>query len=749
MTKKKDIRENEVAFCGEVKSWADALFSAHSQWPFSHAKIEQYGIGNNKRSDLRFFRKGNSTPVLAGEVKLPGTPEGRSPYDAALMQDAFSKADNIQAPYFFTWNVNTFVLFDRSKWNVQMIERRVKEWNLGLVLSSPEDCARPEVQCRIRDKFLPQIFQEFADIVEGKVAEWGMPPDDLFIRSLESHLDWPVIGTRDYLIQTSAKDTSFASRLQSWMAEEMNWTFDSSDPENWRQTLERAARSLCYVFCNRAIFYEAIRAKYSDSLTELRMPIRGSKDQHGIYGYFRSQFQRAVLESGDYEPIFYPQVDDWAGAQVFASDMARQGWNGVFTNLSHYNFRKIPYDIIGGIFQKLISPEERQKFGQFYTNEDIIDIINAFCIRRASDIVIDPACGSGSFLVRAYHRKAWLSEHKSGGRTHFDHRKKHWELLEEIYGCDIALFAAHLATLNLAARHIGDEENYPYIARSNFFESAGRREHFTTVPGTRKANGEKEKRVIELADVDTVIGNPPYVRQEHIPKQIDLKRQKGETKQAHDSRLKSAKEFMQDFCSQLWPGLKLSGRSDLHCYFWPVAAHLLKDNGLFGFLTSSSWLDVEYGFALQGWVLKHFKLVAVIESLDEPWFQDARVKTAVTILQRCEDENSRMAHTVKFVRFLRPVKEILGDRPHGDEASRQNATEALRRLILQTYTTYENGQLRIMPVPQKQLWDEGVYAGTLLKSGQFAGADEASDEDGEGGKWVTPRRASGHAEDRS
>src|ERR1035441_10924089 len=81
---------------------------------------------------------------------------------------------------------------------------------------------------------------------------------------------------------------------------------------------------------------------------------------------------------------------------------------------------------------------------------------------------------------------------------------------------------------------------------------------------------------------------------------------------------------------------KLSGRSDLHCYFWPVAASLLKEGGYFGFLTSSSWLDVDYGFALQGWILKGFKLVAVIESLDEPWFKDARVKTCITILQRCE-----------------------------------------------------------------------------------------------------------------
>jgi len=100
----REVRENEVAFCGEVKSWAEALFSSRSDWPFSHAKIEQYGTGNNKRSDLRIFRRGYGTPVLAGEVKLPGTAEGRSPYAPDLMQDAFNKADNIQAPYFFTWN---------------------------------------------------------------------------------------------------------------------------------------------------------------------------------------------------------------------------------------------------------------------------------------------------------------------------------------------------------------------------------------------------------------------------------------------------------------------------------------------------------------------------------------------------------------------------------------------------------------------------------------------------------------------
>jgi hypothetical protein len=101
--------------------------------------------------------------------------------------------------------------------------------------------------------------------------------------------------------------------------------------------------------------------------------------------------------------------------------------------------------------------------------------------------------------------------------------------------------------------------------------------------------------------------------------------------------------------------LKLSGRSDLHCYFWPHAASFLRDNGWFGFLVSSSWLDVEYGFALQEWALGNFRIHAILESTAEPWFEDARVKTCAVIMQRCKDEANRMSNAVKFVRLTVPL----------------------------------------------------------------------------------------------
>src|SRR2546422_11144617 len=64
-----NIRLNEVSFCADVKSWADALFTTHPEWPFSRATIEEYGTGNYKRQDIRIYREGSNTPVLTGEVK--------------------------------------------------------------------------------------------------------------------------------------------------------------------------------------------------------------------------------------------------------------------------------------------------------------------------------------------------------------------------------------------------------------------------------------------------------------------------------------------------------------------------------------------------------------------------------------------------------------------------------------------------------------------------------------------------------
>ena len=686
-----DIRIYEVTFCSRVSKWADSLFAAHPDLPFRRTEIEESKGIKRKRSDLRVYGLQNNV-ILAGEVKLPGTPEGRNPYNSALVENSYQKASNIGAEFFFTWNVNKLVLFDAKQWQKPIMERRVKDYDLGLDLDSPEDVSRPEVEKRVQE-FLAAFFADLGSILAGKQPDWGMAPDEFFIRAFESHISWPVKLTAEHLWAKSAAEKSFDTLLQEWMASDQGWSVVRNDPKSWRTLVDRAARTLCYVFANRLLFYESVRRKF-DELKELQLPKKAASTQE-VYLHFQKAFQLAVEATGDYETLFYPAEKDWAGPHIFGHEHSTEAWRSVLENLRPFNFKEIRTDILGGIFKRLIEPEERHKFGQHYTNEDLVDVINAFCVRKAEDNVLDPACGSGSFLVRAYHRKAWLDRDKR--LTH--PATSHQDRLAQIYGADISLFAAHLSTLNLAAREINDEENYPRIARRNFFEVRPGKAFCELPQGLR---GEKRRVPITLPPINAVVGNPPYVRQELIPRRNDKPKPKH----------MQAKEDLLELCQELWPGLQLSGRSDLHCYFWPAAASHLVEGGWFGFVVSSSWLDAEYGFALQEWLLTNFKIHAILESNAEPWFEDARINTCAVILQRCAKPAERNAQLVKFVRLDVPLANILGDR--NDENARQTAAEQFRDTISRCKHNKAHPGFRIVVKKQSELWEDGLRAGRLF-----------------------------------
>jgi len=690
-----DSRTHEVTFCSRVAGWANELFNQHPEWPFRRAEIEESKAIKRKRSDLRIHGVAGKL-ILAGEVKMPGTLQGFTPYNAELVADSATKADNAGAEFFFTWNVNDFVLFDRKKWQLPPMERRVQEYPLGLALESADDIDRAETETRVKG-FLSEFFGQFAAILAGQQPEWGMRLDEWFIRSFESHISWPVKLTADFLWTQAHASKTFDHQLQEWLGREQGWLFARNDQQQWREIIDRAARTVCYVFANRLIFYESVSVKFSE-LAKLKIP-KAETSASDLYTHFQKTFQKAVKATGDYETLFYPFEKDWAGPHIFGHADSAEAWRSVLQNLEPFNFKLIPTDILGGIFRRIIDPEERHKFGQHYTNEDLVDVVNAFCIRHAEANVLDPSCGSGSFLVRAYHRKAWLKQDERLTHSAVAHQDR----LAQLYGVDISVFAAHLSTLNLAARDINDEENYPRIRRGNFFEVAAevvKKKPFCLLP--QGLRDERTPGPIPLPPLHAIVGNPPYVRQELIPK-------RGE----RGLKPMSAKEDLTEFCTQAWPGLKLSGRSDLHCYFWPAVTRFLTEGGWFGFLVSSSWLDVEYGFALQEWVLSNFRIHAILESNAEPWFEDARVKTCAVILQRCSDAAARDAQLAKFVRLDTPLKSILGERP--DENARQASAEKFRENILACKKNITRDGWRVVVKKQKDLWEDGLRAGRLFE----------------------------------
>jgi hypothetical protein len=674
---------HEVDFCAQVASTINVLVSQNpsAYSPFHEARVEGFGTeaGRRKRKDLRFYDCYGKL-ILCGEVKLPGTREGYSPYDGKFCEDAEAKANNAGIRYFFTWNVSQFVLWDRSLWDRPLLDRRVWDRRLARVLSSPEDVAREENLNFIKRSFLPDFLHDLADMVSGRRAEW-LPPDDIFIHSLEGHLNWPVLLTSTYILEQTGKSRPFDRCVQRWM-EDQEWTFVRTPQEEWIKAVDNMAKTLAYVWANRLIFYKALRARF----TELpRLELRRSiKNPDEALTALNRVFQKAVDRSGDYEPLLMPEAKDWATGLVFHPPTAIDAWRGVLQEIESVDFREVPSDVVGRIFQKLIGPDERHRFGQHFTGDDVVDLINGFCIRSASDTILDPACGSGSFLVRAYYRK-----------RHLDPSRPHLDLIGELFGCDISLYPAHLATLNLAAREINDEANYPRIARCNFFDVKPDRP-FCEIPVPSESS---DRTPILLPELDAIVGNPPYVSQLEMEKKD--------------------KARYASIVTESWPDLELGGRSNLHCYFWPMAGRLLKPAGMFGFLTDATWLDSDYGFSLQAWLLRHFKILAIMESAAEPWFEDARVKTCVTILQRCDDETARMENRVRFVRFSRRLADIIGIPPGQNEYARQASIEALRYRVLGVETDCQDQGMRIIIKTQRDLWNDGVRAGMILGDADF------------------------------
>ncbi|MFP6271159.1 class I SAM-dependent DNA methyltransferase [Helicobacter pylori] len=102
---------------------------------------------------------------------------------------------------------------------------------------------------------------------------------------------------------------------------------------------------------------------------------------------------------------------------------------------------------------------------------------------------------------------------------------------------------------------------------------------------------------------DCIIGNPPYIRQEHIK---DLK--------------PLLEKQYQDF---------YNSTADIYTYFFALAYHLLKEKGFSAFITSNKYARAKYGAKLREWLLKKTTLVSYMELNALKVFESAAVDTSI------------------------------------------------------------------------------------------------------------------------
>ena len=197
----------------------------------------------------------------------------------------------------------------------------------------------------------------------------------------------------------------------------------------------------------------------------------------------------------------------------------------------------------------------------------------------------------------------------------------------------------------------------------------------------------------EKRGFDIVIGNPPYVRQERIaPPTIDPTEYGGETSVRWKIRKEAYKAQLQQSIAAAWPIFfrfrpgcadfrKLDGKSDLYIYFYFHGLSLLNKFGSFCFITSNSWLDVDYGADLQEFLLRHSHIKFILDNEKKRSFAQADVNTIIALLAPPDDRSELgLERDARFVMFKVPFEDVLSSKTFREleDATERRTTDKWR-----------------------------------------------------------------------
>jgi len=711
-------KATEREFQGQVISWIKERIS-QGGLPFENATQDSslYGLEQVKFPDvLVTLDLECQMPFCGWELKTPET----DVRDRELLDNAVSKAQTLPSKYFVTWNMQTAIIWrtpEKARATVSESDK-VQELGPDYRITNVDD-VRDKVKGELLKDVCRRLLLDLGRLYENERINLPVADRTIFV-GLVANASEKMAQTLLIDINKAKAKKDFDRRLRAWATKQGVSRYDQ---EYW-QTL---AQQVAYKTIAKILFYLTLRKQ---NLHLPKMDLRGDNYRAAITK-MRQLFQLGL--EVDYQAIFEPEITD----EIELGQTTSETIIELVENLAHWSFELMPLDVIGAVFEKLVPEDARHSLGQYFTPDNLVDLIVTFCMRDGDNYVMDPTCGTGTFLIRSYDRLRHL-----GSR-----RKPHHQLLNQVWGFDIAGFPAELATINLYRQDLNDYLNFPRVLSKDFFEVMPGAGFEFPPPKKTVRTGDRVK--VGIPKFDALVGNFPFIRQELIEKV-----EKGYKKKLEKVLFESwGKDYSVLFNNNAGNSrvktehkLRLSGQADIYAYlFFHAAAHL-KLGGRMGFITSNSWLDVAYGYELQRFFLSKFKIIAICESRCEPWFEQSAVNTVFTILERCDDGEEKKNHLVRFVKIKKPLRELFPQNALTDAQARWNTLDAFVERIEELgdkwkarikngfkkfgptpseyvrqpeIISYEDEDARVRMIRQEDLRDEVERAGQTVKWGQY------------------------------
>ncbi len=359
---------------------------------------------------------------------------------------------------------------------------------------------------------------------------------------------------------------------------------------------------------------------------------------------------------------------------------------------SPYEFSALPASVLGQVYEQFLGkviqltpshqvqieekPEVRKAGGVYYTPTFIVDYIVQHTLSKllegkkpgprggASKIkIVDPACGSGTFLIGAYqylldwHRDRYVEDgpekHRKelyqgpGGLWLLTTQEKKRILLNNIYGVDIDPQAVEVTKLSLLLKVLEGESSQSLTSQLRLFQERALPDldhnikcgnslidsNFYNTPTLPLFDEETQYRINAFdwssafpeafsgdnPGFDVVIGNPPYIRiqalKEWAPLEVEY------YKKAYKAAAK--------------------GNYDIYVAFVERGFTLLNETGQLGFILPSKFLSTDYGISLRTFLSERSVVDHIVDFGHSQVFNDATTYTCLLFLNRTQPNKIR------------------------------------------------------------------------------------------------------------
>ncbi|MEM3596671.1 MAG: N-6 DNA methylase [Candidatus Bathyarchaeia archaeon] len=562
----------------------------------------QYPI-SGRRADVAVLLAGKR-PLLIIETKRkidkPGFYRERrdiAPTSRFVIEQALWYATYSGAPYFATTNGRIFALFRRPK------ETEKFSFDTHRILIKE--------RIVVNEEFAEELLITVAKLYQ-QVPVAVTPLDWSFIVVLRDFVTWLSEAVEPLIRRKLRVNEEFKAQYARF-AEEVGYKPDAT----------QLAKEMAYVFMNKIVFYKVLERHFKE-LGQRKLERIPPLDAKAYLDLLYRYFAKAVEVTGDFEPVFYTGIYD--EIELPDDPFVLEGINAFIEDMEHHRLEDLGSDIVGFIYEELIPAAERHALGQFYTPPAIAELITKWAVRSPDDKVLDPGCGSGTFLVKAYKRLLELKGYREPTE------KAHKEILRQLYAFDINPFPLHLTALNLASRYIRAPSTEVNTIHTDFFRVEA--EQTVVSPYVVKTLAGEIKREIAIPKFDAVIANPPYTRWTEIPEK---------TREAiKDSIEKLLTEY--NLTAQIQRGVE----PGIYIHFIMHAFDMLKEGGRLGMIISDSWLQTDYGVDFGRFLLDHFKVKALID-ISARVFPVPLIGTCIILLEKCTNEQERENNQTVFM----------------------------------------------------------------------------------------------------